>query len=71
MNMRDHGYVVVCGSTDMYFDTAAAAMRFAAFMEQLGYDVVYFDAQLQDDGKVKRFRRQTEQEMRVCIALDI
>lgn len=71
MNKGDHGYVVVCGSDDMYFDTAAEAMRYAAFMAELGYDAVCFDAQIQDDGTRERFRRKTEQEMRACVALEI
>lgn len=71
MNMRDRGYIVVCGSDDEYFSEAAAAMRYAAFMGQLGYDAVYYDAQLQVDGTVERLRRRTEKEMRACVALGI
>lgn len=71
MSARDHGYLVVCGSSDMYYEDAAGALRYAAFMGELGYDAVYFDAQIQDDGSVMRFRRQTEQEMLACVALGI
>ena len=43
---RDHGYLVVTGGGEQYFDEAAAAMRFSAFMEELGYDAVYYDCQI-------------------------
>ena len=68
---RDHGYLVVTGGGEQYFDEAAAAMRFSAFMEELGYDAVYYDCQIDSSGRERRFERMPEQLMLASVALGL
>lgn len=71
MSDRVHGHIVICGEGEMYFQMAADAKRYAEFMAELGYDALYFDAQIQDDGTLLRLGRETEQDIWACIVLDL
>lgn len=66
------GFEVVCDPSceGEFFDDAAAALRYAEFMAELGWDAVYFWADLVG-GKIHRRERCAEQMVCECIVLEI
>lgn len=67
-----NGFVVFVDSSKdgEYFSDAASAMRYAAFMEQLGCDAIFYNARMVE-GRVVREERVPEQFMRACVNLGL
>lgn len=61
-----NGLYVNCGVGEDFFSDAESALRYAAFMAQLGYDSVYYSAWLVD-GELKIGGRLREDAVKALI----
>lgn len=50
MSLTDYGVLVVYGSGDQYFNDPWAALRFAAYMECMGHDCLFYLAEIVESG---------------------
>lgn len=57
MSLTDNGVLVVFGDGDQYFDDPWAALRFAAYMECMGHDCLFYLADIVEDGRVRVLER--------------